>query len=338
LGVAGVSQALAVQVLAGDIGGTNARLALVTTTAGGRYHVGQERSFPSSRFSSLEEIIRLYRESLGAPCDTASFGVPGPVRDRRSETTNLPWVVDARRLEQSLGVGRVALLNDLEACAWGIAALEAKDVAVLNVGKPAPRGNLALISAGTGLGQAGLVRRDEGFLPFACEGGHCDFAPQNELQVELWRHLERQFGHVSQERVISGPGLVRIFEFLCLHRRAAPPDWLRHELRAADPAAAISRAGLADRFEIASEALDLFIDAYGGEAGNLALKILATGGVYVGGGIAPRILERLGDGAFMRAFCRKGRMGTLLENVPVQVITNPQTALLGAARFASLLS
>lgn len=328
------------QVLAGDIGGTNARLAVVTTAVGGRYQVEQQRSFLSHAFSSLDEIVRLYLESLETPCDThaASFGVPGPVLDRRSETTNLPWVVDALRLEQSLGLGRVALLNDLEACAWGIAVIDAKDVAVLNVGKPAPRGNLALICAGTGLGQAALIRRNEDLIPSACEGGHCDFAPQNELHVALWRHLQRQFGHVSQERVISGPGLVSIFEFLCRHRRIAPPDWLSAELCGADAPAAISRAGLAQRFEIATEALDLFIDAYGAEAGNLALKVLATGGVYLGGGIAPQILDRLRDGRFMRAFCHKGRMGTLLKNVPVQVITNPQTALLGAARFATILN
>ncbi len=320
-------------ILAVDVGGTNTRLALVE--AGDLRRATVETTVPSRAHANLESIVRSF---LGThPSSIAAVGVAaaGPVRDGRCETTNLPWVIDAATLGREIGTDRVWLVNDLEANAHGIASLGPDDFAVLNAGVPDPSGNAAVIAAGTGLGEAGLYWDGVRYRPFGSEGGHASFSPRDARESELLAYLRRDLPHVSWERVLSGPGLVNVYRFLRDSGRGVEPPWLADALRAGDPAAVISEAAREQRAALCECAMDLFVSLYGAEAGNLALKMLATGGVYVGGGIAPKNLARMRDGAFMRAFIDKGRMGPLLERIPVRVIVNDKTALLGAARVAA---
>lgn len=324
------------RVLAGDIGGTNARLA-VYSVDGDRLETELTQVFPSADYSSLEEIVAEFVLSQGVRCRTACFGVPGPVKDGRAEITNLPWVVEASKLARAAGVGRVAVINDLEAQAWGVAILKPDDLLVLNEGDPDALGNRALIAAGTGLGQAGLYWDGITHRPFASEGGHASFAPRGEVQTALLEFLSRRFGgHVSWERVVSGPGLVNLHDFLIEYRHADASAEHQESLEKDDPAD-ITDGALTGRCPLCVEALDLFVAAYGAEAGNLALKIMATGGLYVGGGIAPKIVEKLREPTFVEAFLDKGRMRELLEKIPVRVVIKQGTALMGAARYASML-
>lgn len=323
-------------ILAGDIGGTHTRLALFGVEGERLLQSVVEDVFPSGEFASLDEIVSQFVSAHQLPIERACFGIAGPIKHGRSEATNLPWVVDARQLTVELGIKQVRLINDLEANAYGLAALETKDFVVLNQGAPDAEGNAAIISAGTGLGEAGLYWDGKQHRPFACEGGHTDFSPRNELEADLLRYLLAHFDHVSHERVLSGPGLVHIYNFLRDTGRGQEAAWLAEEMRQHDPSAAISQAALEGKCPLAGQALDLFVSLYGAEAGNLALKIMATGGLFVGGGIAPKILERLKAGMFMEAFTAKGRMKPLLQTIAVRVILNDKTALLGAARCAVL--
>lgn len=322
-------------ILAGDIGATNTRLAWFDVIDGALVR-GAVRTYPSQSRTGLDEIAgEFMRETPGSP-QHACFGIAGPVRDGRAEGTNLPWAVDARQLAAALALDEVILLNDLEANAWGLATLPETDFVVLQPGRPAPTGNAAVISAGTGLGEAGLVWDGQRHRPVASEGGHADWAPQDELGVALWRFLAAEVGHVSVERVLSGPGLHNIYRFLRDAQGVAEPGWLAAALRREAAAPLISRVALEGRAEICARALALFVAIYGAEAGNLGLRMLATGGVYLGGGIAPRILPALEGRTFLDAFARKGRMRSLLEDVPVRVVLNDQAALRGAARLAAL--
>jgi len=321
-------------ILAGDIGGTNTRLALLEMEDKWP-RVIVEQTFPSREHKSLDEIVRQFLGEHGLTIKRVCFGVAGPIRNRRSKPSNLPWVVDADQLATLFGFDAVTLVNDLEANAFGLVALEAKDFAVLNEGAPESEGNTAIISAGTGLGEAGLHFEGKTRRPFASEGGHADFAPRNELEIELLRYLIPQFHHVSYERVLSGPGLLNIYTFLRDTGRGEEAAWLADEMQEAAPSAVITRAALEGKSELCVRALDLFVSIYGAEAGNLALKVKATGGVFLGGGIAPRIIDMLKSPAFMEAFTAKGRMRPLLEAVPVRVILNDMTALVGAALCGS---
>jgi glucokinase len=321
------------RVLAGDIGGTKTRLA-VFDVAGTQLHSVVERSYPSRDFATLNDIIEDFLGDAEARPDAVSFGIAGPVRNNVVDVTNLPWRISAAEIAARFGFRQVALLNDLEANAWGLRALDETDFHSLNTGVENPAGNAAIIAAGTGLGEAGLYREGTRYRPFATEGGHSDFSPGSELEIELLRFLMARYGHVSWERLVSGPGLVNIHNFL-VHYRAQPvADWLAKDMQAGDPAAAISRAAQTGRDALCVEALALFVRLYAVEAGNLALKMMASGGVYIGGGIAPKILEQLEGGTFMAAFCAKGRMQDLLEHMPVRVILNDRTALYGPAVFA----
>jgi len=323
-------------ILAGDIGGTNTRLALFEGTPDHLNPLNIE-VFPSPQFSGLPEIVRTYLAKHNQTVQAAAFGLPGAVVDGRVETTNLPWVVDSRHLAQELSLARVDLINDLFANAHGIVLLKESDFVVLNQGTASPTGNRVLISAGTGLGEAGLLAESGGgFRPFPSEGGHSDFAPTNEIQMDLLRYLFGRFDHVSYERVLSGPGLHNIYEFLRETKRGDEPAWLADEIKNGDPSAAIATAGLAGSAAIAVQALDIFVSIYGAEAGNLTLKVVATAGAFIGGGIAPKIVAKLKDGTFLKAFTAKGRFQALLANVPVRVITNDKTALLGAGRVAAM--
>ncbi len=313
-------------ILAGDIGGTNARLACFQPQ-NGSLRIVSERIFPSREYYELGEIVTQFLTEAAARPQMACFGVAGPVRNGRVETSNLPWIVEQSRLAEQIHLPTL-LINDLEATAWGIAALGRADLVSLN-SVPRSAGNQAIIAPGTGLGQAGLFWNGSQHQVFACEGGHCDFAPQDELQIELLRSLERRYGHVSYERILSGPGLVNVYEFLC--DKNGTVELAAAHFANADAAANISHAALNGTNPLAEKALDLWISIYGAEAGNLALKTMATGGIFLGGGISPKILPKLKGPLFMEAFVDKGRLRSLLESIPVQVIVNEKAGLLGAA-------
>ena len=322
-------------ILAGDIGGTNTRLAFFVAKDG-RLESMVEATYSSRIYSALDGIVAEFVKAQNIPVERAGFGVAGPVRDGRCQATNLPWIVDARQLAVRFSINTVALVNDLEASGYGIATLETSDFAVIQPGNPDATGNAAIISAGTGLGEAGLYWSGTQYQPFANEGGHASFAPVDELQEELLHYLRLQFNHVSWERVLSGPGLFNIYQFLRDTGRGSEPAWLAEEIRQGDSSAVISQMALARRSELCERALELFVILFGAEAGNLALKLMATGGVYLGGGIAPKILEKLKRPAFREAFAAKGRMRPLLESMPLRVILNDKAALRGAARCAIL--
>jgi len=318
-------------ILAGDVGGTNARLALFDA----ELRPLARQTYPSRSHASLEAIVASFVSSHPAELTGACFGVAGPVKNGRSETTNLPWVVEAKSLSRQLGLPGVGLINDLEANAWGIGALGPSDCESLQPGAPNSTGNAALISAGTGLGEAGLLWTGEGHIPVASEGGHADFAPRNDTEVDLLKYLRVRYGHVSYERVLSGPGLRNVYEFLRDTGRAAEPSSLADELAHSDPAAAITRHALAGDSSLCEQALELFVSIYGAEAGNHALRFSASGGGFLGGGIAPKIIRKLQEPRFIEAFYDKGRLKPVMELIPVHVITNDLTALLGAARYAA---
>ena len=324
-----------VQVLSGDIGGTKTRLA-VFTVDGLTLEALAEEEYPSQQYASLSTIIETFLKQHDVVIDVAGFGIAGPVRNNSVDATNLPWHISANSIAERFNIKQVALINDLEANAWGIRSLQDNDFYQLNTGNPVRSGNAAIIAAGTGLGEAGLYFDGEDYCPFATEGGHTDFSPSSELEVKLLGFLLERYKHASWERVLSGPGLVTLHEFLCNYRKKEIPADLQDAMRSADAAAAISQAALKGHDEISLEALELFVHLYGVEAGNLALKIMATGGLYIGGGIAPKILDVLKDGTFMTAFSAKGRMQSLLENMPVRVILNDRTALYGSAVYAIL--
>jgi glucokinase len=321
-------------ILAGDIGGTNARLAFFDVTDG-QFRLISASVFHSREYSGLDQIVSRFVDSSNLHPDTACFGVAGPVRDGRVEASNLPWIIESKRLADELNLKKAVLINDLEANAWGIATLASKDVVSLYQVKGNSVGNQDVISAGTGLGEAGMYWDGAKHQIFASEGGHTDFAPRDELEMNVFRYLSGRYGHVSYERIVSGPGLVNVFQFLRDSGRGNEPKWLTDEMSHTDPAAAISRAALNGTCPLCEQALDLFVSVYGAEAGNLALTLMATGGVYLGGGIAPKMLPKLSGPLFMRAFVGKGRMQPLLEAIPVKVITNDKAALMGAARCAA---
>jgi glucokinase len=323
-------------ILAGDIGGTNARLAYFLPQ-NGHLRLISERVFPSRDYSEFGEIVSTFLQGAATRPDLACFGIAGPVHNGRVETSNLPWIIEQSRLAKQIELPGTLLINDLEANAWGIGALSSQDLVPLNQVAPSI-GNQAVIAPGTGLGQAGLYWNGSEHEVFACEGGHADFAPRGNLQVELLQFLESRYGHVSYERVLSGPGLVNVYEFLRGKGYGDEPEGFAARLEHADAAAAISGAALDGSNRLAEQALDLWISVYGAEAGNLALKIMATGGIFLSGGITPKILPKLGGPLFMRAFLEKGRLRSLLETVPVQVITNDKAGLLGAARCAAARS
>ena len=318
-------------VLAGDVGATHTRLAVFT--ADPRVPAAAE-SYPSHDHAGLEEIAQKFLAAHPADLAAACFGVAGPIRDGRVKTTNLAWEVDAASLARVLGLASVGLINDLAANAYGVAELAPEDLETLHPGHPDPGGAMAVISAGTGLGEAGLLPDGDGVRVVPSEGGHTDFGPRSELEVDLYRYMAAQDSHVSYEHACSGMGLLNVYRFLRGRSGTPEPPWLTTEIADRDAAATISRAALGQHDPVCVQALDLMVSIYGAEAGNLALKYLATGGVYVGGGIAPQIMPKLRDGAFIRSFIAKGRYTELLEQVPVQVILNDQTALLGAAHYA----
>jgi len=329
-------------ILGGDVGGTKCNLALFSERSGALVE-GESRRYPSKGYPRFEDVIseflRAVVEPAGVELTGAGFGVAGPIHQGVVVATNLPWRVDAKNLAALLKLPKVSLINDLEATAYGIAALGPGDFEVLNAGAPNAKGLQAVIAAGTGLGEAGLYWDGSTHRPFSSEGGHSDFAPRNELEDALLAYLRKRFGrHVSWERVLSGPGVLNLYEFFRDTGRGVEEPWLREAMQKNDPPAVIGRAALENTSPLCVQALDLCVVLYGAEAGNLTLKLLATGGLFVGGGIAPKILPKLRGPGFLEAFLSKGRMRPVLEQVPVRVILNDHTALLGAARCAQLNS
>jgi glucokinase len=322
-------------ILAGDIGGTSTRLALFQIVQGS-LNAAYEKVFSSRLNDGIIEVVRQFSAEHGQKVEQACFGLSGPVLNGRGKASNLSWFVDAGELRRELGIQAVFVINDLEANAYGISALAEGDFVVLNQGSPSVTGNAAVISAGTGLGEAGLFWDGERHHPFATEGGHVDFAPRNALESDLLRYLEQSYAHVSYERVLSGPGLLNIYRFLRDTGRAPESAVIEQAMRTDDPSAVIAQAALAASCPLCEQALDVFVSIYGAAAGNLLLKLKAIGGLYLGGGIAPKIIEKLKDGRFLEAYTAKGRLSPLCEATTVRVITNAKAALVGAARYCAL--
>ena len=319
--------------LAGDIGGTKTLLGLFDP-GGDRPRPITVRVFGTLDYDDLSSMIAEFVDDdavKGTSIASACFGVAGPVIDEAAELTNVPWKVDAKRVASRFPFARVMLLNDLQALAYAVPVLERSEVHVLQEGTPLPHGNIAVIAAGTGLGEAMLHHvNGRGYVPSPSEGGHADFPARNEREVALLRDLITRYGRVDVERVVSGPGLVNIYRFTHGSACAASID-----VTDADAPAAVSTAALERRCADCEAAFDLFVDAYGAEAGNLALRVVSTGGVYIGGGIAPKILPALANGAFIRAFRAKPPLEAMLEAMPVKVILNAKAGLLGAAVYAA---
>ncbi|MCP3985127.1 MAG: glucokinase [bacterium] len=323
-------------ILAGDIGGTKTVLALFDTHEGSLER-REMAIFPSQEHPTFEEVVEAFRSEYPTEITAACFGVAGAIIDGCAQTTNLPWKLDEQALGLALGGCRVKLLNDLEAAGLGMLELPEASLHSLQQGR-VRRGNAAVIAAGTGLGEAMLFFDGEKHTPTASEGGHADFAPRTERDVALLHHLRAKLGgRVSVERVISGPGIASIHDFLIEFRDTSAPEWLCAARAAGDASAAIADAALAKRDPVCVETLELFASLYGAEAGNHALRCMAIGGVYIGGGVAPKILPFLSSGAFMQAFLDKGRFSNLMSEIPIAIALDPLTPLLGAARMASRL-
>jgi glucokinase len=320
-------------ILAGDVGGTKTILAAFEP---GAREPAFEATYPSQEHASLHDILEAFLSRHSLRLEQACLGIAGPVKDGRTQATNLPWLVDAAAVARQLGIAEAYLINDLEANAWGIPVLGAEDLVTLNPGAPGATGNAAIIAAGTGCGEAGLYWDGRRHHPFATEGGHADFAPRDELEADLLLYLLARHEHVSVERLVSGPGLANIYAFLRDTGRGEEPPWLAEAMRAGHVSQVISSMAREGKSPLCVQALEVFLSIYGAEAGNLALKIMSTGGVYLGGGIAPKNLWMLQQSGFMKAFTAKGRMRPILEAMPVRVILNQRTALLGAASRASL--
>ncbi len=322
-------------ILAGDIGGTKTVLALFDGRMSPPRMIRRQR-FLSTEFEGLEELLRCFMRDQRLPVESVCLGVAAPVVNGRCRITNLPWVVDVRRIAALLDVASVALINDIEAMTYGVGMLKGSAFRTIARGAGPGGGSVAVIAAGTGLGEGAACWDGARHIPVALEGGHTDFAPRSDIEIELLRYLLGKYPRVSWERILSGPGLVNIYRFLRDSGRGREPRWLTRDLADGDPAAAVTRAALKRKDPLCREALKLFVALYGAEAGNLALKVNATGGVFIGGGIAPRIADSLGDGTFMAAFLDKGRMRSLMDKIRVRVVLDTDCALLGAFNCAWL--
>ena len=321
-------------ILAGDIGATRTRLAAFQTE-GNKLELVVQKTYKSQQHGGLQEIISAFVKTEGIPVHSACFGVAGPVRGGKSKISNLPWTIDSQELAAQLRLGSVGLINDLEAYAYGIDALESKDFVTLSegLGEDA-EGNRVVIAARTGLGVAGLFWDGFRHHPFPCEGGHADFAPKNDLEAELAQYLRKKHDHVSCERILSGPGLKNIYDFLRDAGKAEEPAWLQKQMsEAPDPPALISRLALEKKAAICDQALNIFVGVYGSETGNCALNFMATGGVFIGGNIAAKIVPRMQEPVFMNSFLNKGRMGALLADMPVKIVLNDDAGIIGAAQY-----
>jgi glucokinase len=320
-------------ILAGEIGATRTRLAAFDAD-GNKLQLVVEKTYLSQEHGGLPKIITTFIKTEGIPVQSACFGVAGPVTAGRSKISNLPWTIDSRELASQLKLNSVGLINDLEAYAYGIDALESKDFITLSEGAEDAEGNRAVISARTGLGVAGLYWDGFRHHPFACEGGHADFAPRNKLDMELLTYLQGKHGRVSCERILSGPGIKNIYDFLRDTKKADEPPDLREQMsRAPDPPALISKLAAEGKFPICDQTMSLFVTIYGAETGNCALHFMSTGGIFIGGSIAAKNVNKMKDPAFMKSFLDKGRMTPLLKQMPVKIVLNDDSGIIGAARY-----
>lgn len=318
-------------LLAGDVGGTKTHLALYKYTPTPQ----TQKVYPSADFGHLEDIVNEFLQETGANVTTATFGVPGPVFQGVARITNLPWIVSTADLQSATNIPTIKLLNDLEATAYGVPFLPADDLIQLNDVAPVDGANKVIIAPGTGLGEAILFADEDRYVASASEGGHADFAPCNLFQVELLRYMMEKYEHVSYERVCSGIGIPSIYDYIRERTHMTYNEDVAAQIEAAkDPTPIIVQAGLGIQCAACEETINVFISILGAEAGNMALNTLAKGGVYLGGGIPPRIIDKLGDGSFMSAFINKGRFNDMLSRIPVYVIMNKETALFGAACYA----
>src|SRR5271170_725566 len=324
-------------ILAGDVGGTKVHLALYNFE-NGRLQPVRDQKFPAHDFASLDDVVNKFLaggQEKKSEIVAACFGCPGPVRDGRLKLTNLPWTLDTRDLVKSLGIPHIFLINDLEANGYGIPELAPENLFLLHSGDPNASGNAGLIAAGTGLGEAMLIWDGKQHRPIPSEGGHCDFAARSNREIALLEYLRDTLkGRVSWERVVSGIGIKNVYAFLRDVEKINEPSWLHERMLSEDPNAVIGECAEDGSSSLCFETMKSFSAAYGAETGNIALKVLATGGMYLGGGIAPKILKKLKNGAFMQAFLDKGRLSPLLESIPVRVILDDTCALLGAAAYA----
>jgi glucokinase len=320
-------------ILAGEIGATRTRLGAFETE-GSRLKCVVEKDYVSQQHDGLAGILADFIKTEGIPVHSACLGVAGPVRNGRSKISNLPWVIDAQEVAKQLRLNSVGLLNDLEAYAYGIDGLDSKDFITLSEGAEDAEGNRAVISAKTGLGMAGMYWDGFRHHPFACEGGHGDFAPRNDLEMELLAYLKKKYGHISCERILSGPGIKNIYDFLRDAHKAEEPDWLRTEMSTApDPPALISKTALEGKAPICDQALSIFVSVFGAETGNCALTFMSTGGIFIGGSIAAKIVPKMKEPAFLESLWDKGRMETILKDMPVKIVANDDCIMIGAARY-----
>lgn len=322
------------RVLAGDVGGTNARLAVVDVDST-RATIALEKKYPSHDFPGLAPIVLRFCAEAGETPDRAGFGIACPIVGDECRAPNLPWIINARELAAAIGVPQTRIINDFDAVGYGLPLLGGPDLVTLQAGESTPRGAIALLGAGTGLGQGYLTWDGDRYRVHSSEGGHADFAPPGDLESELGRWLRAQYGHASWERVLSGPGLVNVYRFLVASGVGSESPAVREEMGREDPAAVVTRRGHEGSDALCARALDVFAACFGAQAGNVALAVLATGGVYLAGGIAPRIVAKLKESAFAAAFRSKGRLAAFLAKVPVHVVVNPNVGLLGAAVAAA---
>lgn len=344
-------------VLAGDIGGTKTNLAIYqvlqvsqvsqvsqapqASQVSAQDHAPhivliRESSFPSSHYDGLEAVIDEFLKHGTERIDAGAFGIAGPVLDNKVLATNLPWTIESASLAERLGGARVRLMNDLEATAYGALYAPVREIYTLNEGIRRS-GNCAVIAAGTGLGQTFLFWDGRRYHAAATEGGHVDFAPRNELEDSLLHYMRKQYPRVSYERLVSGPGLVQVCNFLVEEQHRPLAACVRERMRAEDPAAVIGEAGVSGECPTCAYAVEIFLGIYGAQAGNLALTVMALGGVYAGGGIITKLLPKVNQGAFLNAFLNKGRFSSLLAEIPVRILLNPKTSQIGAAHAAAEL-
>ena len=325
------------KILAGDIGGTKTLLQVVKVE-GTAIDVLLEHRFDSHAFDSFDTLLQQFLDMAREQqhdLDAACIGIAGPVNGAEARVTNLPWVMNAMQLQQQSGIPHISFINDFQAVGYGIEALQDSDLATLQTGEPLSHSVRCVIGAGTGLGEGMLIWQGDHYKAYASEGGHVGFAPTDDVELELLRYMRNRFDVVSYERLVSGPGLSNIFDFVCHHWKAPISDTLQQSLQHGDKSAAIAQAALSHSDEQAQRALEIFISIYGAQAGNLALTTMARDGVYIAGGIAPKILPGLQQGDFMTAFTKKGKMQNLMSGFPVKVITNANVGIMGAALVAN---
>ena len=326
-----------IMYLIADIGGTKTNI-VALEDIDKRYKPVFEKTFASKNYDSLKSIVKEVIEENSFQIKSACFGVAGPVKNGKCEATNLPWLIDSKKIADVLGIKQddVHLLNDLESAAYGIDIIEEKDLYILNKGNPQKNGTRCLISAGTGLGESIIVWDGKKYKPIPSEGGHTDFAAKNKIEIDLLTWLINKYGRVSYERILCGPGLINVYEFFKDTEYQDIPTWIMERLKNEDPSAVISELAMEKKDECCEKALELFVSVYGAEAGNMALKSLATGGVYIGGGIAPKILTKIKDGGFMQSFTNKGRLSVMVALMPVKVILNDKLPLFGCVNYLKL--